>query len=262
METQQHDPEHEIITEDLSEAEAIEAAEVEGEDCEVVAEEEGVEAQDADDFSSIDDEDDDLEGMSPGDLLKPGGGFAGSEAPVRRAIKIARSNGLTVTSTKRSSLSTGSDHHVSQTRAFAADLSNGSSPTPQMDRTAHQIAAALGHPNFRAGVLSVTRGRVRAQLLWRTHVGGNHFNHVHFGVRMSGSGGGGGGASGHPRLTEPAMQGEAVRRIQGRLLALGFKLKVDGVFGKQTDSAVRRFQKSRNLPVDGVVGPQTRAALG
>ena len=261
METQEHDPEHVIITEDVSEAEAIEVAEIDGDDCEAVAEEEGVEADDADDFSSIDDEDDDLEGISPRQLLEPGGGWDGSESPVRRAIKIARANGLTVTSTKRSSLSTGSDHHVSQSNAFAADLSNGSSPTPQMDRTARQIAAALGHPNFRAGVLSVTRGRVRAQLLWRTHVGGNHYNHVHFGVRVTGSGHGGG--SGHPRLTDPPMQGETVKRIQRRLLALGFKpLEVDGVFGKQTHSAVRRFQKDRKLPVDGVVGPKTRAALG
>ena len=260
METQEHDPEHEIITEAVSEEEAVQVAEVEGDDCEALAEEEGAEADDADDFSSIDDEDEGLEGISQ--FLAPGGEWGGSEAPVRRAIKIARANALTVTSTKRSSLSTGSDHHVSQTRAFAADLSNGSSPTPQMDRTARQIAAALGHPNFRAGVLAVTSGPVRAQLLWRTRVGGNHFNHVHFGVRVSGSGHGGGGP-GHPRLTDPPMRGEAVRRIQRRLLALGFKpLEVDGVFGKQTHAAVRRFQKDRKLPVDGVVGPKTRAALG
>ena len=118
-----------------------------------------------------------------GAFLAPGGGWGGAEAPVRRAIRIGRRNGLTVTSTKRAKLSTGSDHHVSQKRAFAADLSNGSQPTPQMDRTARRIAAALGRKGWRGGVLTVTGHGIRAQLLWRTHVGGNHFNHVHFGCR-------------------------------------------------------------------------------
>jgi hypothetical protein len=121
----------------------------------------------------------------PANFLRPGGGFGGAEAPVLRAIEIGRANGLTVTSTKRTSGSTGSDHHISQTRSFACDLSNGSSPTPQMDATAREIAAKLGHPGFSSGVLNVTLGPVRAQLMWRTDVGGNHFNHVHFGVRVS-----------------------------------------------------------------------------
>ena len=116
-------------------------------------------------------------------FLSPGGGWAGSEAPVRRAIRVGRRNGLTVTSTKRNKLSTGSDHHVSQKRSFAADLSNGNQPTPQMDRTARRIAAALGHRGWRGGVLTVTGQGIRAQLLYRTNVGGNHFNHVHFGCR-------------------------------------------------------------------------------
>jgi Putative peptidoglycan binding domain len=42
--------------------------------------------------------------------------------------------------------------------------------------------------------------------------------------------------------------------------ALG--LPSDGVFGPQTEAAVKRFQSSHGLTPDGVVGPQTRRALG
>jgi hypothetical protein len=52
-------------------------------------------------------------------------------------------------------------------------------------------------------------------------------------------------------------RGEAVEAVQ---TALG--IAVDGVFGPQTESAVKRFQKRKGLTVDGVVGPATRDALG
>ena len=48
-----------------------------------------------------------------------------------------------------------------------------------------------------------------------------------------------------------------MRKVQA---ALG--VAADGVFGAQTEQAVKRFQKRKGLTVDGVVGPQTRDALG
>jgi peptidoglycan LD-endopeptidase CwlK len=58
-------------------------------------------------------------------------------------------------------------------------------------------------------------------------------------------------------------RGEGVRFIQTRLAALNLlgQSDVDGVFGKRTQAAVKKFQTSSNLKADGIVGPQTRVAL-
>lgn len=55
--------------------------------------------------------------------------------------------------------------------------------------------------------------------------------------------------------------GDAVKIAQTGLNGKGYPLVADGIFGKGTDSAVRRFQSSRGLVSDGVVGPQTWNAL-
>ncbi len=50
------------------------------------------------------------------------------------------------------------------------------------------------------------------------------------------------------------------RQVELLQKALG-GIKVDGIFGPETEEAVRSFQASRGLTVDGVVGPLTSAAL-
>jgi peptidoglycan hydrolase-like protein with peptidoglycan-binding domain len=54
--------------------------------------------------------------------------------------------------------------------------------------------------------------------------------------------------------------GSEGRQVQLLQQALG-SIKVDGIFGPETEAAVRSFQASKGLAVDGVVGALTSAAL-
>src|SRR5665811_1642291 len=56
------------------------------------------------------------------------------------------------------------------------------------------------------------------------------------------------------------LQGDDVAQLQERLLALGFSPdRVDGVFGANTEKAVRRFQCGVGLAVDGQPAPALEA---
>jgi murein L,D-transpeptidase YcbB/YkuD len=71
--------------------------------------------------------------------------------------------------------------------------------------------------------------------------------------------------AGTATITQPLSAGSTgtdVLVLQERLNAAGYPVAVDGVFGSDTDAAVRTFQDDEGLVVDGVVGPQTAAALG
>ena len=52
-----------------------------------------------------------------------------------------------------------------------------------------------------------------------------------------------------------------MRTLQHLLRARGHGVAVDGVFGPETEAAVRAFQTSKGLSADGIVGPQTWPAL-
>jgi Putative peptidoglycan-binding domain-containing protein len=65
------------------------------------------------------------------------------------------------------------------------------------------------------------------------------------------------------RLADPYMRGEDVRTLQRALKEQGFDPgQLDGVFGKKTERAVKRFQRSVGLKADGIAGRRTFAALG
>ena len=67
--------------------------------------------------------------------------------------------------------------------------------------------------------------------------------------------------TGNTGLLRKGDRGDDVKLLQHRLNILGWQLTEDGVWGVQTDSAVRGYQYRAGLTVDGIVGAKTKAAL-
>jgi uncharacterized protein (TIGR02594 family) len=60
----------------------------------------------------------------------------------------------------------------------------------------------------------------------------------------------------------PSLSSLEISRVQQALAHKGFDPGlIDGIWGRRTELAVRRFQLARGLTVDGIVGPNTRLAL-
>lgn len=67
------------------------------------------------------------------------------------------------------------------------------------------------------------------------------------------------------KKTDPMMRGEDVKALQTALFLQGYRsgsAGVDGIFGEDTQMAVRKFQKEKKLAVDGIAGKETITALG
>ena len=67
--------------------------------------------------------------------------------------------------------------------------------------------------------------------------------------------------TGNTDLLRKGDRGDDVKLLQHRLNLLGWQLTEDGIWGVQTDSAVRGYQYRADLTVDGIVGAKTKAAL-
>lgn len=65
-----------------------------------------------------------------------------------------------------------------------------------------------------------------------------------------------------PATVPPAAVDASVRDAQSHLRRLGYyRGPVDGIWGPETEEALRRFQRDRGLPADGTLGDRTLAAL-
>ena len=69
------------------------------------------------------------------------------------------------------------------------------------------------------------------------------------------------GSSSRPSLRY-GDKGDDVKSLQQSLITLGYLTgTADGIYGKQTQTAVYRFQKDHHLTKDGIAGAKTRAAV-
>ena len=64
-------------------------------------------------------------------------------------------------------------------------------------------------------------------------------------------------------LSKYGSRGNEVTQIQTKLKRWGYyKGSIDGIYGSQTQAAVRYFQSKNGLTVDGIAGTKTLAAMG
>ena len=57
-------------------------------------------------------------------------------------------------------------------------------------------------------------------------------------------------------------RGKEVGKLQVKLIAAGYRIKLDNSFWDETDKSVRAFQYRKGLLPDGIAGPKTLSALG
>ena len=89
-----------------------------------------------------------------------------------------------------------SDHQGPPEQAWAVDISNGTSPTTEMDALARTIAGSFSIPWQGSGLVTAGNSAYRLQLIYRTCGGGDHWNHIHFGVQR--------GSGPRPATTQPS----------------------------------------------------------
>ena len=64
-------------------------------------------------------------------------------------------------------------------------------------------------------------------------------------------------------LSKYGSRGDEVTQIQTKLKRWGYyNGNIDGIYGSQTQEAVRYFQRKNGLTVDGIAGPNTLKAMG
>lgn len=121
----------------------------------------------------------------PEQWFQPSGRNMGTEGLARFLAAVALRDNPPLYVSEQWGRTTGSeqsDHHISRTDSWAADLAvrGIQVPTPATELAARRVAAALGVPDWGGGDLTTIINGYRFQILWKV---ADHYNHVHVGVR-------------------------------------------------------------------------------
>lgn len=117
------------------------------------------------------------------------GAWMGTMKFAKALAKLGQRYGCVPSSEKRSwrntKKGTRSDHWTGSKDSYAVDIAGCSMAYPggAADKTARDIAKAIGLKRHAGGCYSIVHGQYRFQLIWMTQCGGDHTDHVHIGVR-------------------------------------------------------------------------------
>ena len=130
-------------------------------------------------------DDQDIEGMTPKELidkvvLPMAREILGTNISAESVWEANSRHADNVAGTNRRSW-----HKGPPSEQWAADMSNGGAPTKEMDKLARSLAKAFKIPWNGSGAVTKidSANGFIYNMLYRTNIGGNHYNHVHFGAK-------------------------------------------------------------------------------
>lgn len=168
--------------------------------------------------------------------------------------------------------SIGDRAHATRTSDHNPDTSTGVVRARDTDKDGVHVPTVLAalflHPAVRYVIFNSKIYHVDSRFRPKEYTGKNkHTGHIHASIQRTkaAENSKAGWAPIDAAFRWPELKlgarGTAVKQLQAYLNGHGYALTIDGVFGEGTRSSVLAFQRAKKIKVDGVVGPQTSTAL-
>lgn len=132
-------------------------------------------------------------------------------------------------------------------------------PKYSRQRTQFLVDLIRNHPTVEVKTILFNDPDVTGVEPWQGHDNHLHVSFLPSGVSLATHSS---DQQGDLRLVVPNMEGARVQKLQEDLAEIGIDIQPDGIFGPNTDAAVRQFQTDYGLDqVDGIAGKLTLAKL-